>query len=332
MSELDTWWYSEYMSAARRLRILVRLLPCYTAHFIRQPYRRNVPASPPGPMRARLAARHSAAALDTWIDRLLKTYLRLSGRPLRPETGELAVHYIRLLAVFNREYEHRLAVGGSLAMADLLNDELVAGRLAEWKRFTCKYSHDEGVAKFLFGSDVAVDYSKYIGLTTSADFRTNAALQVKSIELDSGGYLVYLIQLIERFNEREPVVTVFDEYFKLGMLAKLVDEMADLASDYAEGRYNLILALIADYPAEQERVLARLGRDLPLPMTWWAKHAPQSFRAFCELFDHFYLQIESKDLRRLGDLTAVRAMGGPRGLPGSRAAEHVKQRPAEPWR
>jgi len=301
-------------------------------HLTLRPYRKDIPpVSPPGAM-VRLRGRHAAASLDVWVGQLLDAYPKVAGYDARKESGELAIHYIRLMAVLNREYEHRLATGKALQLEQVAKDPLVVAQIAEWERFTARYTRDRAVVNFMASDDLSADYNSYIAITTQADFSTSPALQIESIRLDSGGYLMRLARLIDSFNDRRSERRELEEFFHLGMAAKFADELADLATDHAEGRYNLLLALLDQHPAERAHVILLLERASPLPVSRWRECAPQTFADFSGMFQRYYQRLRSRELRRICDVSMLRAVRGPKKRQSARAQQHVSERPSQAWR
>lgn len=328
---LGDWSYWKYLSS-RRLRTLTRMIPGYVLHLTARPYREQIPVASPQGLAARLSGRHAAASLDAWVGQLLSAYPRVAGYSVKKQSGQLAIHYIRLAAALNREYEHRLATRKSLRLEQLVKDQVVAARIAEWERFTARYTQDSAVVNFMSGDDVIADYDSYVSITTQPDFSTSPALQIESIRLDSGGYLMRLARLIDRFNSTQADPGAPAEFFHLGMAAKFADELADLATDYAEGRYNLLLALLSQQPDESAGVMVRLAHGLPTPVSWWLEFAPQTFGEFSRMFNSYYSSLRSQELRRICDVSMLRALGGPKKRQSARAWQHVSERPSVSWR
>jgi hypothetical protein len=324
--------YWEYLSATRRLQTLTPLIPGYMLHLTLRPYRKGLAAAPLPSAAARLRGRHAAASLDVWVDQLLSAYPKVAGYKVRRESGPLAIRYIRLMAALNREYEHRLATGQTLRLEQAIEAPLVADQIGEWEQFTAQYTQDPVVVKFMSGDDLVGDYNRYIAVTTQANFTTNLSLQIESIRLDSGGYLARLARLIDSFNERQSEPDVLEEFFLLGMAAKFADELADLATDRAEGRYNLLHALLYQHPKEHAGVMFRLERALPLPVSWWQECAPRSFGQFSRMFEGYYRRLRSPELQRICDATMLRALRGPKKHQSARVQQHVSEPPRDSWR
>jgi hypothetical protein len=323
-------WYWAYLSQRRQLGILARIMPRYLLHLMLRPYRKGLPREPSPHISTRLRAYHAAAALDVWVDQFLRAYPGVSRRSASRVLGRLAVRYMRLLAVFNNEYEHRLATGQSLDLAQICAVPLVASRLAEWEEFTARHTREPGVIHFLSTDAVADDYAAYVAATTQPGFDSDPALQVDSIRLDSGGYLTYLGRLIDRVSDRPSDPVTLADLCQLGMAAKLADDLADLQADYTQGRYNLLLALLAHHPIEMAAVTWQLDHAMPISVGQWRESAPATFGDFSRIFEGHYLSLRSQQLRRLCDLTVLRAVRGAK--PSKVNGQHVSESPAAPWR
>lgn len=313
-----------------RLGVLAQLAPTYLVHLTLRPFRRDL-ADAPVPADARRSARHSAAALDAWFGQVLGTYARLAGIRLCRESGPFAMRYVRLAAALNREFEHRLATGQPLDFAGLCAAPLVAARVAQWRCFAVTHTAAPDVVEFLSSEDVTDDYDRYVAVTTRDGFAADPELQMESIRLDSGGYLARLIRLVGRFNSRSTTPHLLQQFHDLGIAAKLTDELTDLATDHAEGRYNLLLALLGQEPGELAAVLPRLNGSLPMPLAWWRESAPLTFARFAALYGEYHGRLRSPDLKRACDATMLRALGGPKHQRRG-PSRHVSEPPHGAWR
>jgi len=320
------------LGRTRRAVLLAQLAPSYMLHMASRRYRRQLrEASPPGAVE-RARTRHSAAALDAWVSQLLSAYSDVTRSRLRRESGPLAVRYIRLMAAMNREYEYRLATRQTLKLDEVCASPLIAAGIQEWERFSASHTDQPGIIGFLACADFTQDYAEYVTVTTREGFNTDVGLQMESISLDSGGYLARLVRLIGEFNDGLPAVDVLRQVHDLGIAAKLTDEFTDLATDYSEGRYNLLLAMLQQEPDESAYVMRRLKSLLPMPLVWWQREAPRTFGQFTCLYQQYYLRLRSPNLRRVCDTTMLRAMSGPKRRHGARPAQRVSEPPRDPWR
>ncbi|WP_433684714.1 hypothetical protein [Nocardia sp. CA-119907] len=320
------------MLQTSRFQLAIRLIPAYALHATLHPYRRDLD-EPQAALRIdRIRARNSAAALDAWVQLLIGAYSNRVGAQARRESGRLAIRYIRLMAAMNREFEYRLATGQSVQLASVLSQPLVAECAMDWRRFTAQHSRNPAIIDFLEQRDLIDDYASYVAVTTRDEFGSSADLQLESMRLDSGGYLARLVRLIGEFSELPTTPDVLREFRTLGLAAKLADDFADLATDSAEGRYNLLLTLLAAEPAEHAAVTAALANSERLRPRWWQSNAPRSFGTFSAMYERHYAEIESRSLQVICDLTMLHAARGPRPRQNSRPGQHVTEPPCESWR
>lgn len=310
-----------------RLGALAWLAPAYVVHLTARPFRRHLGATAGVGFRAR----HSAASLDAWFGRVVSAYGRLARIRLRRSSGPLTVRYVRLAAALNREFEHRLATGRPLDFGELCAAPIVASVIEQWRHFTAAHGAGSEVTEFLSAADVIEDYDRYVAFTTTDGFAGDPALQMESIRLDSGGYLARLVRLVGSFNGRTTAPALLGQFHDLGVAAKLTDELTDLATDHLEGRYNLLLALLEQEPAEGTAVLARLDSSLPMPVAWWLQSAPVTFARFATLYRQHQCRLQAPELRRACDATMLRALGGPRRR-RSAPSHHVSEPPQQAWR
>ncbi|MGW5151869.1 hypothetical protein [Rhodococcus koreensis] len=320
------------MSRTRRFQLVAPLVPAYVLHLTLRPYRRDLTEPRAPSLAGRIRARNSAAALDAWVHTLIHAYSKLAGIRLRKESGHLAIRYMRLMAAINREFEYRLSTDQTVRLECVLAQSLVASHVDQWRRFTTRHSRDLSIIDFLSQSELIDDYDRYVAVTTQDGFPSSIDLHLESIWLDSGGYLARLVRLIGEFSGRPTAPDVLAEFRTLGMAAKFADDFADLATDHAEGRYNLLLTLLQQEPAEHAAVMSSLERSLPLQPQWWLAHAPRSFGRFSAMYEEHYTRLRSPRLRRICDVTTLRAARGPRPQQNARPGQHVTEPPCESWR
>jgi hypothetical protein len=319
-------------SQARRFQLALQLAPIYLLHFILRPYRKGLAGPAARRLADRIRARNSATALDAWVHALLRAYSKLTGVRLSKESGRLAIRYMRLMAAMNREFEYRLATGQTVQLERVLAQPLVASHVDEWRRFTARHSRDPAIIDFLSHGELVDDYDRYVAVTTQKGFTGSIDLQLESIWLDSGGYLARLVRLVGEFSGRPTTPDVLEEFRTLGMAAKFADEFADLVTDHAEGRYNLLLTLLRQEPAEHAAVLTSLEQSLPLPHQWWLAQAPRSFGRFFAMYAEHYGRLRSPRLRGICDVTTLRTTRGPKRQQSARLGQRVTEAPRESWR
>ena len=310
----------------------MRLLPSYAKHLVVCPYRRGLNTPLPASPAARWLGRHAAAALDTWIEGFLVANASIAG--VRPDqrSGPLAVRYIRLMAAINKEFEHRLATGKVLALHDVLRDPIVHRYHGEWESWSRHEVLASEVVQFMKRTDFTDDYTEYVSVASAPGFESNPQLQLTSIRLDSGGYLARLARLLAEAHELQVGPDALGQCFNLGVAAKFADELADLGTDRAEGRYNLLLALLHNRPAERHAVAERLRQGGTMPVDWWRAEAPEAFSEFTAMYWRYRSRLSSSRFEQLADLAMLRAIGGPKRRQSSRAGQAVSEPPLDPWR
>jgi hypothetical protein len=322
-------WYRRHLSPLHRLVLLSGSAFPYLRQFLFRPYRRDLrPSAARGAARC-LTGRHAAAALDLWVERFLGTFRSVAGYSPRRESGQLAIRYMRLMAAINLEFEHRLATGQDLGLERVCGDPLVLARLTEWRQFTAAHCGAPDLADFLAAEDGTADYAAYAAMATAPGFHLSPESQIQSMRIDSGRYLMQLVSFVDQFNWRTSAADVLAAFFELGMAAKFADELTDLPDDCARGRYNLLLAMLARRPAEQNAIIARIRAGRSVPIGYWSDFAPRTFDEFMSLFEAHYLRLDHAALRSLCELTMLRAA---RGSKRATSRRHITERPAEPRR
>jgi hypothetical protein len=291
----------------RRTHVLLALAPLYLRHLLIGPYRRRLSALRPagsGVLRPGIAA----AGFDTCVELILRAYRQLAGHELRSETGAFMLLFMRLVAALDEAYESRLAARLSLNWLDVLHDHRVASHYRQWLLVTTRLGACQPIVRFMDRPDVAVDYQRYVAITTRPSFATDFHSQLESMRLDSGGYLAYLAQLIALFHGRQPIPDVLREFSNFGMAGKIADDLVDLYDDYSRGRHNLLWAISAADATEFEYLLTlRRKRSKVLVADWQAK-APKSFDVYVRCLHSYYQQLHSDDLRLCCQASLFRAL------------------------
>jgi hypothetical protein len=273
--EAHTYW-DGLISTGRR-HVALHIVRCYARHLVASPYRRGLNNARPASLASRWLGRHAAAALDTWVEGFLKANASVAGVHPDQQSGSLAVRYIRLMAAMNKEFEHRLATGKALALQEVLRDPIVRRYHDEWESWSRHEALASEVVQFMKLTDFVDDYTEYVTVALSPGFESDPQLQLTSIRLDSGGYLARLARLLAEAHELQVEPYALGQCFNLGLAAKFADELADLGTDRAEGRYNLLLALLHDRPSERRAVSERLCRGGAMAVDWWRAEAPGAF-------------------------------------------------------
>jgi hypothetical protein len=292
----------------RRIHVLLALAPVYLRHLLIGPYRRRLSLAlwPAGSCAVRPGI--AAAGFDTCVELILRAYRQLAGHELRSETGAFVLLFMRLVAALDEAYESRLGARLSLSWLDVLHDHRVASYHRQWLIFTTRMGACQPIVRFMQRPDVAVDYQRYVAITTKPSFATDFHSQLESMRLDSGGYLAYLAELIALFNDRQPIPDVLREFSNFGMAGKIVDDLVDLYDDYSRGRHNLLWAISAGDAAESEYLLTlRRKRSKVLVADWQAK-APKSFDVYAYCLHSYYQQLRSDELRLCCQASLFRAL------------------------
>lgn len=327
MTKPETMFYWERPVSLQRMELAIHFLPRYVYQLMARPYRRGLPPPPISGDPARNHAWGTLPAFDACIQCLVDGYARLAEHPVLPQTGRLVVLFMRLMAAFNKEYEHRLETKQRLDLEEILADPLVAGCLAQWTAFTVQECAEREVVDFLSLAEVAAQYERYVAVTCQPDFHMNVAAQMASIELDSGYYCTFLARLVGLFHRRLASEGVLNNFRNFGMAGKLVDELVDLPMDYFEGRYNLLLAMLFHNGQEQSRVMERLAARAPMPASWWTANAPLTFRHFTDMFEVYYRELRCPELRIACNVSMMRALSGRVYLARLRNLRHVSKSP-----
>ncbi|WP_270886569.1 hypothetical protein [Pedococcus sp. 5OH_020] len=324
--------YWSDLTSRSMVGLALRLAPKYLEHLFRRPYRRDLALERPTRLCVGAVGRHSAAALDLWIDGYVSGLSRLLGTRLTRDAGLVAVAYIRLMAAFNKEFEHRLALGAPLDLDVILDQHLVRSCVISWQRLAASRRFASRVAEFMDLPDFLDDYARYVRLATSPGFVVTPRTQAQSILLDSGGYLERLCRLVSEVHDVRAPRNALRDSFHLGVAAKYADELIDVTADHTEGRYNLLLALLSERPTERAAFESVGGTSQRLSVDWWIRHAPDTFDEFMDGFLAHYYHVASLDLRLLADLTMIRSVRGRSGTSDPRAVRHVSNPPGEPGR
>lgn len=238
----------------------------WSRHLVRRPYRRGLTGGP------RLASRPALAGYDAAMNLLLDGYTQLTGRPVRPGTGAVAIRLSRLIFAFDDAYEHLLDQGHRPHPGDVLAHEAVRGHLWNLRDVLRPHPERRPIRAFL-AEQLDRSYDRYTALQRP-HYDVGDALE--SAALDSGGFGACLAQVIGLFNGHPPDARTVRQFTAVGILAKTTDDVLDLFEDHEAGRPNLALALLRRHPAEQRRLLATGRPPIWLAPRRWRRLCPES--------------------------------------------------------
>lgn len=256
--------------------------PHWLHHLIRRPYRSGLTGGP------RLASRPALAGYDAAMNLLLDGYTQLTGRPVRPGTGAVAIRLSRLIFAFDDAYEHLLDQGLRPAPGDVLAHQSVRPHLRHLHDHLRPHPERKPIRAFLT-EQLERSYDRYTSLQ-HPHYDVSGALE--SAALDSGGFGACLAHVIGLFNGHPPDPRTVQQFTTIGILAKTTDDVLDLFQDHTAGRPNLALALLRRHPAEHNRLLTP-----PAPPTIW--RVPHRWRRLCPETHHELTGITTAHLATL---------------------------------
>ncbi|GIH29132.1 hypothetical protein Aph01nite_74420 [Acrocarpospora phusangensis] len=282
--------------------LLLRLVPGYLRHLLWQPYR-DRPAR--GHLRALLTApilRHQIAIYDVVLGFLLRGYAELAGRPLRPETGKVAIVLMRLGFAFDDEFDRREAAGEPLDFRELFHSPQVRLRVREWRAFMEGFDTYAPINDFLAGYVGGLYETYRKGAENPGDF---GAMMDRAV-MDSGGLLAALAHIVGIFHANPATPGIVEQFTSLGVTAKLSDDMIDFSSDVRAGRPNLLRALVDD----AGRADLAVSSGVRMGARWWRRTYPEAYRIYVLAFEEHQARISSRALRYASRVMWVPALLG----------------------
>jgi hypothetical protein len=289
--------------------LLARFLPYYLRHVVLQPYRGRRRMDNARELCTIPARRHQIAVYDAVLELMLKGYAELTGHPLRPETGRVAVMLTRVGFAFDDEYERRKGMHEPSEFENLLHSPQVQKRVQEWRDFMQAFGTYDRIREFLMDF-VAGLYKEYADTAGGAIESVSFEVMMKGAALDSGGLLLALAHVVAQFHEVPPTAELLAQFSSLGVNGKLADDVIDFRLDFAAGRPNLLHALARTDEREYARAIGSVGSGKPMSVRWWRRNCPRTYHELVTAYEEHQNRMTSRWLRYASSLMWTPALLG----------------------
>jgi hypothetical protein len=97
-------------------------------------------------------------------------------------------------------------------------------------------------------------------------------------------------------------LAALEDFYALGLACKFADDLRDWHDDRETGAGNILLAILARYPDESQRLAHARESGLRMNEKLWNRLCPVTFTEFANLYGKYYARIRSNSLRVAADL------------------------------
>ncbi|MEU3988984.1 hypothetical protein AB0F24_11475 [Streptomyces platensis] len=265
-----------------------RTLPYVWAHGVRKQFR----AAPP--------ARASTAALtdpefgrvvhDIYSDMFLRGYQQVTAYRVDRATGLVAVLFAVFICAFDDEFEQRRASGATSHA-----DEIIAAPAVDevWRTigaYLRATGRDDAVRQYIWHDFLGSGFDRYRTDVEAVERGAGLPATVRVVEFDSGEALRTAYHLIRIFNGHPYHEGCAEQFRRLGLAGKYLDDMADYTADVTSGSPNLLDAVAGLWPDELAAARSAVAEGEVVTKRWWRERCPRTYerylREIAEHYDH----------------------------------------------
>jgi hypothetical protein len=233
---------------------------------------------------------------DIYCAMIVSGYKRVSRRPVTRATGFAIVLFVTFIFTFDREFEERRKAGTALDFHAIFASPDVARYLSALIEYANHFNAGKSIAAYL--EDIfEAHYPAYCELLMRCLERGRFDDNLALAEYDSGRAFMAMYEIIRMFNCHPYDRACAEQFYAVGMSGKFLDDLADLAADYASGVPNLVLSLAASETGERIIVEQALAEHATLDLYWWSQRCSRTFGKFKELTFSYYDLISDDRLR-----------------------------------
>jgi len=229
----------------------------------------------------------NAALCDAMYSLLLYGYDQVSGLKVSRATSSFLCLLHDLISQVNEVCLAHSRVGGSFELGDLFQHPLVV-------------LEEDRMTKFLLANNRAFKVRRFLYELLQCYFCTytsHAAIDAEGLsweeclkleKMSSSIQLSTLMEAIRLFNCHPESENLRAEFYALGIIRRIADDLLDLKHDIAGKCPNLVYAASRDFPVERARILTALSIHEDTARSWWMKYAPNTFgRCSQALYEHY---------------------------------------------
>jgi hypothetical protein len=249
------------------------------------------------------------ASYDSVMTLVIRGYAQLAGYPLHKLSGPLVIVFNRLVGAFDDEFERRLEAGLPLAFEEVMDAEMVRGRMNGLQELLAPYPTGDAIRDFL-DKWVSKQYDRYVELMGNTASTISFDDCFEAAVIDSGGFATCIAHVIGLFNGAMPADHLVDQFSALGIVGKLADDLLDFWPDARMDRVNLLDAFVRQHPEEYARTRAVIARPPRTGLHWWAENCPQAITAFSEALDSYISHLHAFRLQQAAHAILFPAMWG----------------------
>ena len=273
----------------------VRVLPFAFTHTVRKPFRSGRAAQ--GVTTQVTDPELSRVVHDLYCDMFLRGYRQVTRHVVHPATGLALVLFTVFIYAFDDEFEVRRRQHAATELSRILESPAVKEVWDALGRYLENLDRTDAVRRYVVDDFLAPrlgDYRRDVDAAAAGpDFTTTARL----VAFDSGEALHTAYHLIRLFNGHPRSDACAEQFRRLGLAGKFLDDIADYADDVRSQNPNLLDALAARAPSEFHAARAALDAAVPVTWAWWRRHAPDTYRRYVADTHEHYARVTAPALR-----------------------------------
>jgi hypothetical protein len=201
------------------------------------------------------------------------------------------------------EFERRIG-RESVAFDDLASATIVHRAIEDMRAHlnrTCCPARCDAIRQLLRRT-VDTEYRRYTAAVERRKTTASVDDLLDDAAVDSGAVMRQLAQIIGLFQGDTAPQDALDDFYALGIACKFADDLRDWRRDSDTGASNLLLAILARHPYEEQRLALAQELRLRMDENRWDQLCTETFREFAALYTTHYSRIRSHTLRGAADL------------------------------
>ncbi|MFE2696354.1 hypothetical protein [Streptomyces mirabilis] len=149
---------------------------------------------------------------------------------------------------------------------------------------------DDAVRQYIWQDFLGSGFDRYRTDVEAVERGAGLPATVRVVEFDSGESLRTAYHLIRIFNGHPYHEGCAEQFRRLGLAGKYLDDMADYTADVTSGSPNLLDAVAGLWPDELAAARSAVAGGKVVTAQWWRERCPQTYerylREIAEHYDH----------------------------------------------
>jgi hypothetical protein len=311
MAGYERKYLFELKITRQTLELLKTFVPYYFRHLIYRPHRRNIsPVNYEYP-HVGILKRAAESALDVIYSLMLEGYAELVGLKVRNGTGLLLKFLIEdLTRPLDDVLEDELITKDTVDIETLLETPKLKNPCDTLRDYTSIYGVSENVIDYLHYL-FSLLFEDYWNTLKKANNTREFVDVFEAVKIDNGILVADVMQVVRLFNNhdcsKDAQYNLQRDFYFLGIVGKLADDIVDLKRDIKRDCINLLYALVSQNQPELQNLNTAIRSGDRLSIWWWRKYCPVSFARYYCYIERHYNQITSSKLKITANLLLLRA-------------------------